>query len=343
MAFELICFSWIFVVYGRDLIHGGREILTIKRAEARVVKEDDMHCDRSVSDFIIQETVNGLDSSTLISVHRNGEVDPCGSAPVSMKSLDDALHSFKGKQCPKPDREMDKYLVESLLTEFFAQKLDGNQCESTDTKKNKDLSGFKGFCDMGKERTVPQPDSVLLVEGPSGNLPCRFHTREGLRISSLKQLAKLVSNAPPAMPDEAGGSCMNKNAQEGMQDPTCMGGNPQLDLYAVPAGRVFMFAPKFVGEIFELPHVLDTSGNPLSLEVLSLDPRLFDIHNFFSEKEAQHLIDKAMKETSETHKLHRSSTGTAVGGSVFQRRTSENAWDTHGKLAQVIKKYVVLI
>lgn len=115
------------------------------------------------------------------------------------------------------------------------------------------------------------------------------------------------------------------------KEETCPGATP-LDIYAVPAGRVFMFAPSFVGEIFELHHVQDASGNPLSMEVISLEPRVFDIYNFFSEDEAQRLIDKALKETSETHGMHRSTTG-ATNGAVFSKRTSENAWDTHGALA----------
>ena len=344
VAFELICFSWLFVVYGRDLFHGGRELLTIKRADAREVKENDP-CERSVSDFVLQETVNGLDSSMMISLHRNGEVDACGSATVAMKALDDAMRAFKGRSCPKPNQKLDKYIVESLLTEFFWQSMSDNQCESTDTKKNKDLEGFRGFCDMGRDRTVPQPDSVRLVEGPAGNLPCRFFTREGVRISSMQQLAELLIQRSSMSIDKGGdaspSSCTNENSTDGDTSETCSSNDPTLDLYAVPAGRVFMFAPKYVGEMFELPHVLDQSGSPLALEVLSLNPRVFDIHNFFSENEAQQLIDKALAETTETHKLHRSTTGT-VGANIFQRRTSENAWDTHGKVAQTIKRWVAV-
>ncbi|KAL7576628.1 hypothetical protein ACA910_005566 [Epithemia clementina (nom. ined.)] len=428
LAFELICFSWLFVVYGRHIIHGGREILTIKRAEARELKHTHNGgggppCDRSVADFVLQETVNGLDTSSSsslsspslwVSLHRNGEVDACTNAPVAltMQSLDQALHAFRGKACPQPEQEqsLNKYMVESLLTEFWAQSLDGGsaaanggaaapsaplQCASTDTKKNKNLAGFRGFCDMGLDRTVPQPDSIHLVEGPMGNLPCRFYTREGVRISSLEQLVQLVqtkaaaataattanqqrelSDDPPRLKVEEDAATTkdddnndNKNdendastttttttttggGEEKTNDeinPTCASSSNDntttqsssssfsFDLYAVPAGRVFMFAPKFVGEIFALPHVLDQTGQPLSLEVLSLQPRVFDIHNFFSESEAQELIDKAIREQSETHKLHRSTTGT-IGASVFNRRTSENAWDTHGTRAQVIKK-----
>lgn len=358
LACGLVCFSWFLaVVYGR-LIHGGREILTIKRAEARIVKEEDRLCERSVSDFVLQETINGLDSLTMtvaISLHRNGEVETCGSTLMPLKGLDDALHAFRAKNCPKPDTQsLDKYMVESLLTEFFAQSFSTGAtaaapagstttttCASTDAKRNKNLAGFRGYCDMGPDRTVPQPDSVHLVEGAMGNLPCRFYTREGVRISSLEQLVQLMKNVEN---DKTNPTCASSSTNMTTTTTTddssvasASNASLSLHLYAVPAGRVFMFAPQYVGEVFELPHVLDLAGNPLSLEVLSLNPRVFDIHNFFSEAEAQELIDKALHEQTETHKLHRSTTGT-VGASVFKRRTSENAWDTHGPTATLIKK-----
>lgn len=81
----------------------------------------------------------------------------------------------------------------------------------------------------------------------------------------------------------------------------------------------------------------DKDGNIVTLEVLSLKPRVFDIHNFFNLEESNELMEKALAETSETHRFHRSTTGT-TGASVFNKRTSENAWDTHGKTALVVKK-----
>jgi hypothetical protein len=100
-----------------------------------------------------------------------------------------------------------------------------------------------------------------------------------------------------------------------------------------------MFAPFYVGERFVVDHVNDTIGELIVVETISLNPRVFEIYNFFSKQEAQQLIDKALSETSESHKLHRSTTG-ATGGSIYDRRTSENAWDTHGKQASRIKRYV---
>ena len=68
-----------------------------------------------------------------------------------------------------------------------------------------------------------------------------------------------------------------------------------------------------------------------------MHPRVFEIHDFFSPIEADELIGKSEQETSATHKLHRSTTG-STDGQISSRRTSENAWDTHGKLALKIKR-----
>ena len=60
-----------------------------------------------------------------------------------------------------------------------------------------------------------------------------------------------------------------------------------------------MFAPQRVGQIIPLKHVVgpadvtdhgadtDNSESDIYLEVLSLRPRVFDLHNFFSKQEAE--------------------------------------------------------
>jgi hypothetical protein len=258
-----------------------------------------------------------FDESSFL-VHRNGEAEPCSMAPSSIDAMEIALRTLEG--CEEGEG-LDKYQVESFLTRLLAELLAEGSCGSTDDEEA--IEGFLGFCDMGPERTPILTDHELLVPVPSGSLPCRFFTREGVRISSLEQLRELTEKSKTS-----GEECPP-------EEETCAAA-AGLNIYAVPAGRVFMFAPKYVGELFEMPHVSGREGQPISLEVLSLEPRVFDVFNFFSPEEADELIQKALGETSETHKLSRSTTG--IVGSFYKKRTSDNAWDTHGKTAIQIKK-----
>ncbi len=215
------------------------------------------------------------------------------------------------------------------------------------------LSSMIKYCDMGIDRTPLQPDHSELVRVPyARSLPCHFHTREGVRVTSLRQLADLArevtnkkktKNKKTKNGDQ--GEC--KMDDEKNNDQTCSSSGDgdddnddsarkELHLYAVSAGRVFMFAPKYVGEVFELPHVKGPEGLPVSLEVMSLTPRVFDIYNFFDRAESAAIVDKALKETSETHRMKRSSTG-ASGYNLNSKRTSENGFDTHGKEAMIVK------
>lgn len=266
-----------------------------------------------------------LDEATF-QLHYNGNPTACGTvAPQDLpKVMSQMLEEME--LCQDAATALaDKYSLETFLTNAFHSTFDNLQgddtiCASYDDADKKN-DGFFGFCDMGPDRTPPQPDDDNLIPTVAGTLPCRFYTREGVRIATLTQLVDLLQNKKLEHLEKCG------------KEETCAASyTTPMDLYAVPANRVFMFAPAFVGETFELPHVLDAAGNPLSMKVLSLEPRVFDIFNFFSEDEAQTLIDKALKETSSTHGLHRSTTG-ATNGAVFSKRTSENAWDTHGKLA----------
>jgi hypothetical protein len=259
-----------------------------------------------------------FDESSFL-VHRNGDAEPCGMAPSSIDTMERALRTLEG--CEEGGKGLDKYQVESFLTRLLAALLAEGSCGSTDDDDA--IEGFLGFCDMGPKRTPILTDHDLLVPVPSGSLPCRFFTREGVRISSLEQLRELTEKRK-----SSGEECPP-------EEETCAAA-AGLNVYAVPAGRVFMFAPKFVGELFEMPHVSGREGQPISLEVLSLEPRVFDVFNFFSPEEADELIKKALGETSETHKLSRSTTG--IVGSFYKKRTSDNAWDTDGATALRIKR-----
>jgi len=305
-------------------------------------------------------------------LHRNGEPDPCGAVVASASAAEafrealgemDLCERGEGAKQQRP-QELDKYQLETLLTTMFAndeglrqQDADGGGaplCGSTDNATAAS-AGLRGFCDMGPERTVVQNDHDKLVLVPpdpasdieEGSLPCRFYTREGVRIDSLSALASLVDEArKSSSSSDCTGGDAKQQQQEG-EEGTC-GNNASpspspsavVHLYAVPAGRVFMFAPAYIGERFVLEHMKDdmvVGGKPLVLEVISVNPRVFELYDFFSIEEGNRIVERAVKETSKTHGLHRSTTG-SVGGSVFNRRTSENAWDTSGPDAKAIKR-----
>lgn len=256
-------------------------------------------------------------------LHRNGEPDPCRTGLSATKT-----------KIPTAGlaNKMDKYGVESFLTETFAESLEKTSCGSTDNQTAPE--GLLGFCDMGSDRTPILLDHKKLVRVSSGSLPCRWLTREGIRITSLHQLHDIAHQTKMAA------QTCSSNPQEGdCKEDGSTDVEVELHLYGVPAGRVFMFAPKFVGEIFELNHLTMNPDpeKPVSLKVLSLNPRVFDILNIFAETEADAIVDRALKETSPSHRIHRSTTGTTEN-SVFNKRTSENAFDTHGAVAVKVKR-----
>eukprot|EP00339_Tiarina_fusa_P000988 CAMPEP_0117043808 /NCGR_PEP_ID=MMETSP0472-20121206/30420_1 /TAXON_ID=693140 ORGANISM="Tiarina fusus, Strain LIS" /NCGR_SAMPLE_ID=MMETSP0472 /ASSEMBLY_ACC=CAM_ASM_000603 /LENGTH=555 /DNA_ID=CAMNT_0004755411 /DNA_START=79 /DNA_END=1744 /DNA_ORIENTATION=- len=250
-------------------------------------------------------------------IHRNGEPDPCGSAIPAVSSK----HTIQ--------ESSDKYELESILTDIIAESLQEEKACLSPDNVTAEPDGLYGFCDMGPDRTPILLDHKSLKAVQRGSLPCRWYTREGVRITSLEQLQTLAAAAKQA----SSGTCANP------QDAS--GGNAELHLYGVQAGRVFMFAPSYVGEIFDLSHMAVVAGDDkrISMEVLSLEPRVFDIFNVFMPEEADALVDRALKETSPTHKIKRSTTGTSEN-SIFNKRTSENAFDTHGKTALDLKRRI---
>jgi hypothetical protein len=262
---------------------------------------------------------------TLI-IHRNGEPDPCGSAVPEISRIRSNL-----------DQETNKYDLEVILTDVIAESLkEENACLSPDNATAAS-QGLYGFCDMGPDRTPILLDHDSLRRVQRGSLPCRWHTREGMRITSLDQLQELAKSAK-----QASSSSSSQTCAANPQDGDCGSSNAELHLYGVQAGRVFMFAPSYVGEIFDLSHMSmvpdpESKPKPISIEVLSLNPRVFDIFNVFTPEEADELVDRALKETSPTHKIKRSTTGISEN-SIFNKRTSDNAFDTHGKTALAVKR-----
>jgi len=262
-----------------------------------------------------------LENSLIL--HRNGEATPCGQATVG-SFVKKVKENYVNAGCPE---KLDKYEFESFLTVSLYDVLD-DECYSTESYGNK-ATGFLGYCDMGEDHTPILLDHEKLVKvkyGRTLSLPCHFHTREGRRITQSQVLADFLTDDSNA-----------KDCEGDETTQTCVASKPAFHLYAVPAGRVFMFAPSYVGEIFHLPHVPGASMKPIYLEVLSLEPRVFDVFNFFNRKESKELVDRAIAEKSESHKIKRSTTG-ASDKAVNSRRTSESGFDTSGKTALKIKR-----
>jgi hypothetical protein len=311
-------------------------ILSIDIASADVVQQQETVYQRRSELEVDQHLTSDNDGATNSNptsweglsfvIHRNGEPHACGAAIPP--PLNDLLTKYELNIM-----EMDKYDVESFLTQVFGDSLVYPPACATPDNATAPKDLFH-FCDLGPDRTPILLDHEELVRLEEGTLPCRWYTREGLRIASLEQLLEIGQvermNAQ---------TCTPENSVEGL----CTGTEPIrtaiLHLYGVPAGRVFMFAPEYVGEIFELNHISQISDpdKPIYLKVLSLDPRVFDIYNYFSTSEADDIVQRALAETSPSHRMHRSTTGTTENA-IFNKRTSENAFDTHGVTALAVKK-----
>lgn len=279
---------------------------------------DELKCTSGFESLTLNEgdtdsPLNGIS----FQIHRNGDIEPCGSAPMNALHILEAFGRFE--KCPE---KMDKMDFESFLTSLFSMTLPSLACSTLD--KDNAPPGILDYCDMGEDKTPILLDHKKLVKVPEGSLPCRFYTREGVRINSLTHLADIARDKKETCSQDDEENCHDESTTS-------------LHLYAVPAGRVFMFVPKFVGEIFELPHVNVSSELPVYLKVLSVNPRVFDIVNFFDKSESDDIVNKALAETSPSHKIKRSTTGTGEN-TIFAKRTSENGFDTHGQTALKVKK-----
>jgi len=290
-----------------------------------------------------------------ISLHRNGESTPCAGDYITGVELRDAILSA-GKKKYKRTKYV-KYEFESIVTTAIGLHLKaGSMCgpelpppqimgerarRAHGRGLNYSIEGatpFLSFCDMGEERTPELLDHQKLIPVTFGDggrltsLPCHYHTREGLRVSSLDQLEKIAQDIKQKASRNGSRDCAI--SEDGGQ--VCEEKPTELKLFAVPAGRIFMFAPTYVGEIFELYHLKEKYQRSIRLVTISTAPRVFDILNFFDPDEADDIVERALVETSETHRMKRSSTG-ATGYSVNTRRTSDNGFDTSGKTALTVK------
>jgi len=312
---------------------------SMKEGETRMCWERFLRAMNEEASQIVQELIEkeGGGEGVRVVLHRNGDVEGCGVALNFLSELRNKLNG-SGDDCPL---DFNKYEVESLLTGLFHHSM--KSCTSAEPDRTED-EGFFGFCDMGEDKTPILLDHDKLVpvatssedDADDAYLPCHFHSREGVRVTSfLKFVSAMLEEYKKTHPRQ---DCHSNNI-DGEGDQVC-NSNPknEMHVYAVPAGRVFMFAPSFVGEIFYLPHIEGADPTkPVYMKVLSLSPRVFDIFNYFTREESDGLVAKAMAEKSESHRIKRSSTG-ASGYNINTRRTSESGFDTHGSIAQAVKR-----
>ncbi|CAB1105756.1 unnamed protein product [Ectocarpus sp. CCAP 1310/34] len=110
-------------------------------------------------------------------------------------------------------------------------------------------------------------------------------------------------------------------------------------LYVVPQNRNFVWPTVKIGRKVTVPHVKTPLGAEVVLETLSHSPRVFSLYNFMDMEEADNIIEDALGMTQEAYRLKRSSTGTK-GNAISKTRTSDNAFVTHTKTAQALKRRI---
>ncbi|GAB5366902.1 hypothetical protein AAMO2058_001183700 [Amorphochlora amoebiformis] len=119
---------------------------------------------------------------------------------------------------------------------------------------------------------------------------------------------------------------------------------PTLYRFQRGLGSNFVWPSGYVGKKVTVNKISrpKDSSKPIVLETLSLQPKVFLVHNFISQEEADELIFRAT-DPRNPYSLRRSTTGTEDwnrGGAsdVSSTRTSENAFDISSQTSISIKK-----
>lgn len=107
----------------------------------------------------------------------------------------------------------------------------------------------------------------------------------------------------------------------------------QRVLSVVPSGRLFQWGPRRIGERF----AVDLEGfGAVELETVAHSPRIFLIHNLFTENESLYLIERAMARTGESA-LKTSGVGfQAHGAGEMNIRTSASAFDSASATSKLL-------
>jgi hypothetical protein len=100
--------------------------------------------------------------------------------------------------------------------------------------------------------------------------------------------------------------------------------NDGATLYLVPQWNQFVWPTVKIGHTVKLDQITSKNGKPVLLETLEDWPRVFHVHNFMSDKEADMLISSAKSITDPTMRLKRSGTGADSRDNQDAVRTSSN-------------------
>ncbi|ETV93663.1 hypothetical protein H310_12430 [Aphanomyces invadans] len=103
---------------------------------------------------------------------------------------------------------------------------------------------------------------------------------------------------------------------------------PNDSLYIVPTGLLFVWPFIEFGHRVALQSSQSPTGKPIILESFNDSPRVFLIHDFFTDKEADRLIERISEIDDDANKLKRSTVGHDDKGTQSSVRTSENAFDS---------------
>jgi len=109
-------------------------------------------------------------------------------------------------------------------------------------------------------------------------------------------------------------------------------------LYVVAPGLFFVWPFIELGHKVFVDSATSPTGKPMILESMSDSPRVFHVKNFFSDEEADQLIENALSISDEATKLKKSKVGTNDQSSLSSVRTSENAFDTESETATALNR-----
>ncbi|KAF0703776.1 Aste57867_7534 [Aphanomyces stellatus] len=109
---------------------------------------------------------------------------------------------------------------------------------------------------------------------------------------------------------------------------------PNDRLYVVAPGLLFVWPFVEFGHRVAIESRQSPTGKPIVIESFSDSPRVFLIHDFFSNEEADGLIKRVLEIDNEQKKLQRSGVGHESGRKTQSAvRTSENAFDGESPIA----------